>query len=489
MAIKVQNTTVIDDSRNIANAEAINGITLGVKKPSIISPTDGFQTIESTITFQSSPFRFGIGSDTHASSDWEVATDSGFSNIIASSIDDTTNLTSFTVSGLSINTYFVRVRYSGATLGDSEYSNTVSFSIASQIAYAWGGNFFGRLGDGTTTDRSSPVTVTGNITNWSRVSAGQIHTGGITTNGIAYAWGINYAGQVGDNTTTDRSSPVTVTGSITNWDRLSFGEKHSLGLTSDGVLYAWGGNGYGELGDGTTTDRSSPVTVAGNITDWSRVFARSFHNLGLTSDGVIYAWGGNYSGALGDGTTTNRSSPVTVAGGITDWTDISSGSGSHNLALTSAGVLYAWGNNSSAELGDGTTTDRSSPVTVAGSITNWSQVSAGNIHSLGLTSDGVIYAWGGNNNGALGDGTTTGRSSPVTVIGGITDWTDISSSYAGGYAIRSNGELYAWGENGYGKLGDGTTTDRSSPVNVIGGLTNWTSVDSFFFHVIGLHLQ
>jgi alpha-tubulin suppressor-like RCC1 family protein len=172
-----------------------------------------------------------------------------------------------------------------------------------------------------------------------------------------------------------------VIGGITSWSQVSGGGTHSLGLTSDGIAYAWGLNSVGQLGDGTTVAKSSPVTVIGGITNWSQLSAGNNFNLGLTSTGIAYAWGTNNVGELGDETTTSRSSPVTVVGGITNWSQLSAGD-NHSLGITSAGVAYAWGFNSTGQLGDETTTNRSSPVTVVGGLTNWSQLSGGKNHTL-----------------------------------------------------------------------------------------------------------
>jgi alpha-tubulin suppressor-like RCC1 family protein len=375
--------------------------------------------------------------------------------------------------------------YSDGVTWNINYS---SLDVNTYIAYSWARNDFGQLGTGNTTSRSSPVTVVGGITNWSRVSGGDRHSLGLTSTGILYAWGRNYSGQLGDGTTTSRSSPVTVVGGITNWTQLSAGKQHNLGLTSAGIAYAWGYNFPGSLGDGTTTSRSSPVTVVGGITNWSQLAAGSGFSLGLTSSGIAYAWGYNaLAGQLGDGTKTNRSSPVTVIGGITNWTHLAAGQySSHSLGITATGILYAWGANGQGQLGDGNTTARSSPVTVVGGITNWSQLAAGGSHSLGLTSTGIAYAWGYNGYGKLGDGTTTNRSSPVTVVGGITNWTQVSASSPHSLGLTSTGIAYAWGYNGKGQLGTGDTTARSSPATILGGITNWTQLSAGGNHSLGI---
>jgi alpha-tubulin suppressor-like RCC1 family protein len=345
------------------------------------------------------------------------------------------------------------------------------------VPYAWGNNGAGQLGDGTTTTTSSPVTVIGGITNWSQLSAGSQHSLGLTSTGIAYAWGAGFAGRLGDNTTTNRSSPVTVVGGITNWSQVSAGTSHSLGVTATGIAYGWGYNSNGRLGDGDTLSKTSPVTVIGGITNWSQLSAGNAHSLGVTSTGIAYGWGLNSYGILGDGTTVSKRSPVTIIGGITDWSQVSAGT-NHSLGLTSTGIAYAWGFNGSGRLGDGTTISRTSPVTVVGGITNWSQVSAGGSHNLGVTSTGIAYAWGYGGSGRLGDGTTTTTSSPVTVVGGITNWSQLSAGGSHSLGVTSAGIAYAWGSGGNGRLGDETTTNRSSPVTVVGGITNWAQVSA-----------
>ena len=366
--------------------------------------------------------------------------------------------------------------------------DTVSYT------YAWGFNSSGQIGDGTTTSRSSPVIVVGGITNWKQVSAGSDHSLGVTTTGIAYGWGQSGDGQLGDDTTSNRSSPVTVVGGITNWSQVSAGGSHSLGVTTTGIAYAWGLGTSGQIGDDTTSNRSSPVTVVGGITNWKQVSAGNLDSLGVTSTGIAYGWGSNGFGNIGDGTATSRLSPVTVVGGITNWSQVSAG-GDHSLGVTSTGIAYAWGLNTDGQLGDNTGTTRSSPVTVVGGITNWRQLDAGSQHRLGVIATGIAYGWGNNSTGRLGDNTTTSRSSPVTVVGGITNWSQVS---AGGLTsslnrhslgLTSSGTAYAWGSNIVGQLGDGTTSNRSSPVTVVGSITNWSQVSAGGDHSLGVYAE
>ena len=308
-------------------------------------------------------------------------------------------------------------------------------------AYAWGNNGSGQLGTGDYSNRLSPATVIGGITNWSQVSASGGHNLGVTSTGIAYAWGFNGYGQLGTGNTAGAPSPVTVIGGITNWSQVSAGGTHSLGLTSTGIAYAWGRNDKGQLGinqySWQVDSVLSPIAVAGGITNWKQVSAGGAHSLGVTSTGILYAWGSNSHGQAAPGSYTSAlASPTIVVGGITNWSQVSAGA-LHSLGVTSTGIAYAWGRGDTAQLGDGTTATRSSPVTVVGGITNWSQVAAGSYHSLGLTSTGIAYAWGRSNYGQLGTGNTTDTSSPVTVVGGSTSWSQVSAGWSHSLAIQT----------------------------------------------------
>ena len=344
-------------------------------------------------------------------------------------------------------------------------------------AYAWGSGDNGRLGDNTTTSSSSPVSVVGGFTDWTQLDAGAAHSVGVRANGSAWAWGYNSQGQLGDNNTTSRSSPVSVVGGFTDWTQLSAGGGHSLGLRANGSAWAWGVNLNGRLGDNTTTSSSSPVSVVGGFTDWTQLSAGGGHSLGLHADGGAWAWGSNYIGQLGDGTSTDRSSPVSVVGGFTDWTQLSAGGG-HSLGLRANGSAWAWGSNFFGELGDNSITARSSPVSVVGGFTDWAQLSAGGYFSLGLRANGSAWAWGFNFVGQLGDGTSTTRRSPVSVVGGFTDWVELSAGGDHSVGLRANGTAWAWGTNTSGQLGDGTDTAKSSPVSVIGGFTDWLQISA-----------
>jgi ELWxxDGT repeat protein len=349
---------------------------------------------------------------------------------------------------------------------------TVSSGVMVKAVSAWGGNAKGQLGDGTTTERHTPVSVS-SLTNVIAIAAGYYHTGAVKT-GNVWTWGANTYGQLGDGTTTERHAPVSVSG-LSGVVAIASGYYDTLALKSDGTVWAWGANYASQLGDGTTTDRHAPVAVTGLSGVVAIASGCYYHTIALKSDGTVWTWGGNYSGELGDGTTTNRSTPVQVKlqggsplGGIV----AIAGGSDHTLALKSDGTVWAWGLNLYGQLGDGTTTERHNPVAVSG-LSGIIAIASGENHSLAIKSDGTVWAWGYNAYGGLGDGTTTNRSAPVQVklqdgstpLGGVAS---VSGGPECSVACKTDGTVWAWGANYYGQLGDGTTTERHYPVAVSG---------------------
>jgi len=356
------------------------------------------------------------------------------------------------------------------------------------VLYMVGNGGNGRLGTGNTTSRSSPVQVGDEFSHVS-ITAG--HTMAIKTDGTLWAWGWNESGQLGLSDTTDRSSPVQI-GSDTDWSYVSAGNRFTLATKTDGTLWAWGLNGNGQLGLGDTTNRSSPVQVGAENAWYGPIMttnaASSFAIKNWNGEyGELWAWGWNPYGNLGTNNTTSRSSPVQV-GADSTWERI----GGRTFFMTATKVvistdpfdygtvigreIYSWGWNLFGQLGQGDTTDRSSPVQV-GFDTDWAMVASSQNHTLALKTDGSLYAWGDNFYGQFGNGGTTSTSSPVLVSGASFYWT-----WAGGngHSFGSDGaSLYAWGINSFGALGLGDTTNRSSPVQV--GSFTQLSVPSEFF--------
>ncbi len=379
------------------------------------------------------------------------------------------------------------------------WSNDNIFGVSFLNLYAWGSNGSGRLGDNTTVNKSSPAAPLASFTfpgqsgalfnDWVFAQGGNNHSLGIRANGTMWGWGANGYGKLGDNTTVSKSSPVSVVGGFTDWVSCSTGTAHSLGLRANGTLYAWGTNNRGQLGSGTIADRrSSPTLVSGGFTDWVMTSAGVYHSLGLLANGTLWGWGRNVAGSNGDGTATQTSSPVSVVGGFTDWIMASAGN-YHSLGLRANGVLYGWGDNANGQIGDGTAVAKSSPVSVIGGFTDWVFVSGGWAQTLAIRANGTMWGWGTNYNGRLGINSGVGNiSSPASVVGGFTDWVSVSTGRFHTVGLRANGTLWAWGGNAYGEMGTGNTTSRSSPVSVVGGFTDWKFVNiaSDARHTVGI---
>jgi alpha-tubulin suppressor-like RCC1 family protein len=304
-------------------------------------------------------------------------------------------------------------------------------------AWGWGCNGEGRLGDNSTVAKSSPVSVVGGFTDWCQVSAGSAHSLGVRTGGTLYAWGQNCFGKLGDNTVVSKSSPVSVIGGFTDWCQVSAGGEQSLAVRQNGTAWSWGSGYRGQLGDNTTASKSSPVSVIGGFTDWCQVSAGIDNfSLAVRQNGTAWAWGAGTLGRLGNNYAgSDQQSPVSVIGGFTDWCQISAGSIS-SLAVRQNGTAWAWGSGSYGKLGDNSATNRSSPVSVVGGFTDWCKISAGNSFSLAIRTNGTAWAWGSGSYGKLGDNSTTNRSSPVSVVGGFTSWCRVSAGCNHSLAIE-----------------------------------------------------
>ena len=362
--------------------------------------------------------------------------------------------------------------------------------VYNNVTWAWGKNNCGQLGDNTTVSKSSPVSVVGGFTNWCQVSSGYNHTLAVRTNGTAWGWGNGIGGRLGDNTEVAKSSPVSVVGGFTDWCQVSAGNFTSLGVRSNGTAWGWGYRDNGGLGNNTGSGAvvTSPVSVVGGFTDWCQVAASpngAGRGHGVKQDGTLWSWGYNGQGQLGDNTNVNKSSPVSVVGGFTNWCQVSAGY--FTAAVRQDGTLYAWGDNTCGRLGDNTVVSKRSPVSVVGGFTDWCQVSA-STHALAVRTNGTAWSWGSGANGRLGNNCTTNRSSPVSVVGGFTDWCQVSAGYKIGIGLRQNGTVWAWGYNLYGNLGDNCETARSSPVSIVGGYTDWVCISypQHFYHALAI---
>lgn len=388
--------------------------------------------------------------------EWGTDANYGYTTPLQSIASGTADVgVSATISGLTAyTTYHYRVVAYNA--GGPTYGVDQTFTVTG-IVWAWGANWSGQLGDGTTNESHSPVNGNG-LADVIAIAAGGHHSIALKSDGTVWSWGANSSGQLGDSTTTDRHSPVQVYG-LTGVTAITAGAWHSAALKADGTVWTWGSNYSGQLGDGTTIQRNIPVQVTG-LSFITAIAAGGDHNIALKSNGSIWTWGNNNSGQLGDGTMTDRYSPVPLSG-FSNVTTIAAG-GQESYVLQSDGTVWSWGSNTYGQLGDGTSINRDVPVPVIG-LTGVTAIAPGPMHATVLRNDGTVWSWGFNSYGNLGDGTQINRYTPVQVSG-LIDVTIIGGSSA----IKSDGTLWTWGLNNNGQLGDGTTTDRLAPVQIMG---------------------
>jgi alpha-tubulin suppressor-like RCC1 family protein len=345
-------------------------------------------------------------------------------------------------------------------------------------AYCWGHNFYGQLGNSTTTDpavpTSIPTAVSGDLSfSALATSQGDSHTCALTGSGMAYCWGGNELGQLGTGSRTNSSTPLPVSGGLT-FTAIAGGGAHTCGLTGSGAAYCWGLDIFGQLGLGTTPAGScdfvdgpsepcstSPVTVSGSLS-FIQLAAGDFHSCGLSSSGAAYCWGFNDSGQLGDGSTTTSSTPVAVSGGHS-FTALVAGN-AHTCGVITSGAAYCWGNGDNNQIGNGsfTTPINPTPVAVSGGQ-SFTVLSAGTVHTCGLSSSRAAFCWGGGP--ALG---TSTPGSPISAVAGGLSFSSIAAGDVHSCGVAISGVAYCWGENYIGQLGNGTTNDSRTPVRIAG---------------------
>jgi alpha-tubulin suppressor-like RCC1 family protein len=349
--------------------------------------------------------------------------------------------------------------FSGMNAGD-EFSCGIT---TDSRGYCWGWNNFGQLGDGTTTDRLTPVAVAGGL-HFRQMNAGSFAACGVTTDYRAYCWGINERGELGDGTTTNHLTRVAVVGGH-KFSQIETFLDHTCAVSyPDGRAWCWGLNNEGQLGNGTRDffSHSTPIVVSGGLT-FTKIRTGEYHTCGLTTGNKIYCWGLNNEGQLGDGTDTyRRLTPRLVTGGLAfSWVDAGSRT---TCGITTANKAYCWGYGKDGQRGDGGITERvSAPRAVFGGHL-FTKVSASGSYTCGVTTSNQAWCWGGNALGQLGDGTTTNRLTPHLVAGGLAFNQVSTGSHTCARTTAAVG--YCWGQNFRGELGNGTTTSSTTPVAV-----------------------
>jgi alpha-tubulin suppressor-like RCC1 family protein len=347
---------------------------------------------------------------------------------------------------------------------DAGASHSIAISKNGRV-FGWGLNSSGQLGDDSVTQRLTPVSVFGAAKTFCTISGSDSHSLAIDKNGRAWAWGTNTLGQLGDNSATSRRTPIRVLGDIKTFCQISAATQHSLAIDKNGSAWGWGYNRFGRLGNNSLTSQRTPVSVAGQQKTFCAISAGNAYSFAIDKYGNAWGWGLNLVGQLGDGTPTSRLTPVSVAGAKKTFCKISAGYG-QTIAIDKYGRGWGWGYNARGQIGDNSITCRSTPVSIAGAVKTFCAVSAGGSHSLAIDKNGKAWAWGNNIYGQLGDNSTTSRLTPVSIAGAAKTFCAINAGGSHSLAIDKNGRLWAWGINSQGQLGDNSITSRLTPVRV-----------------------
>jgi len=490
--LQVQVPTKSASSYNLYVVNPDGGV--GIKVSGITYSSEPSWTTASPLSGQNSGSSFGINLSATGAASYSLAAGS---TLPAGTTLAANGYFSGTITVGSETTYTFSVVATDAENQDSSKTFQVTITVSVPKLYGWGKVHYG-VPLPSEVVASSPTQI-GSNTNW----GGNITTGGnkhalaIKTDGTLWAWGRNWAGQLGTNNATDYTSPVQI-GAGTTWLKLAAGKYFSMAIKTDGTLWTWGWNQFGMLGNNSATTVSSPTQV-GTATNWSLISsAGKYASAGIKTDGTLWTWGNNQSGELGlnIGQTNYKSSPTQV-GTSTDWANLPSSNASDSgqmAAIKTDGTLWTWSKNNSGQLGvNDRDNTRSSPVQVAG--TTWVTVACGSDHTLATKTDGTLWAWGGNNSGNLGINVITPRSSPVQV-GTNTNWPNSIAQrdklFAGGEingVIKTDGTLWTWGAPASGGLGlNSASVYKSSPTQV-GSSNKWTKITGGNNNTVSVAMQ
>jgi alpha-tubulin suppressor-like RCC1 family protein len=348
---------------------------------------------------------------------------------------------------------------------DSTATTETVTGLTNGTRYTFAVKAINALGNDSASSVESGVVTPPGIT---AVSTGGEHTCGLTSDGVVYCWGRNDQGELGDSTTIESHTPVETKLAPFKASQVAVGSAFACAVVPPGTVFCWGDNSLGELGDGTGVSSAVPSIVSFTSTA-TAIAAGDSHACAVFADGTVQCWGSNQYGQLGNGTTTNSLSPVTVAG-ITTATAITAGFG-HTCALLAGGTIKCWGLANWGQLGDGTTTNSSTPVTVTG-ITTATAVSAGYVDTCALLAGGIVKCWGSNIYGELGyyngNNHSDAPGTPVQIDANLRTATAISAGYSHNCVVADNHGAWCWGLNDHGQLGDGTLNNSGNSVEVAG---------------------
>jgi alpha-tubulin suppressor-like RCC1 family protein len=359
-------------------------------------------------------------------------------------------------------------------------------------AWGWGSNNLGQLGDNTIVSKRTPVSVLGTVKTFCQISAGADTVGAIDKNGRAWGWGKNGYGQVGDNTIVSKLTPVSVLGTVKTFCQISSGNGFTLAIDKNGRAWGWGRNGYGQLGDNTINSKLTPVSVLGTVKTFCQIAtsAASYAALAIDKYGKVWSWGYNFFGQLGWGIwPTAIYTPKGISGSIKTFCKITFGGGLNDAILSAIdryGKVWCWGDNNTGGLGDNTLLGKITPVSIVGTVKTFCQISTGDSHTSAIDKNGRAWGWGINGYGQLGDNTIVSQRTPVSVLGTVKTFCKISVGVSFSMAIDKNGRAWGWGINDVGQLGNNAIVSQRTPVSVLGTVKTFCQIHTGPYHVLAI---
>ena len=394
----------------------------------------------------------------------------------------------------TVTCQFAPVSVAGATKTFCEISAGFTHTAAldkNGRAWGWGYNVYGQLGDDSITDRCTPVSVAGTVKTFCQISAGKgYYTMAIDKNGRAWGWGYSDGAQIGNTSVFSVRTPVSVEGAVKTFCKISAGAQHTVAIDKNGRAWAWGINTFGNLGDNSTTQRVTPVSVAGTTKTFCEISAGGmpgqYHfTLAIDKNGAAWGWGSIFGAFLGDGSTSIRTTPMSVRGTVRTFCTIFAAA-THTISIDRNGRVWSWGDNSYAQLGDNSTTVRQTPVSIAGAVKTFCKIATGDFRTLGIDKNGRVWGWGNGYAGAIGAGNTNNSNTPISIAGATKTFCHISSGQYFSLGIDKNGRAWAWGDNPFGQLGDNSVTQRCTPVSVAGTTKTFCKIDGGNNHSLAI---
>ncbi len=359
--------------------------------------------------------------------------------------------------------------------------HTCAIDLSSQIV-CWGRGSEGLLGNGLISDQFTPVPINNpvGVNSWRSVETGFNHTCAIADNDQAYCWGKNDRGQIGDGSMSDEFTPTLITrpAGVNSWRTIKTGFAHACAIADNNQAYCWGGGSFGVLGNGSSSDQNTPTLVTNptGVSSWKAIRIEYSHACAIADNDQAYCWGRGTSGKLGNGFIFDRNVPTLVTNptGITGWKNIGVGR-NHSCAIADNDQAYCWGGGMNGTLGNGSTSDQNTPILVTNpaGISSWKTIQTGAFYTCAIADNNQAYCWGESSYGRLGNGSTSDQSTPVLVTNptGVNSWKVIRTGFYHTCAIADNNQAYCWGGGEHGRLGNGMFSDQSTPKSVFKNIT------------------